>query len=268
MTNRWKITCGVLVAVLASMFISGSASADTVTKTWAPKYFTLDSGRIYWADVPSCAPATDQACIDFMSTPRPVLFYLHPKGAVEDPFNVAAALKNLHVMQANSIFVYPISKDYTLAWDSGVCCTAGPVDDLGYLADTVQQLSGKYAVNPNRVGLFGVSNGGMLAEKAVCDRPDVFKAGASWAGTYSGDCSVAKVKLAQWHGANDTTVPLDGGSTVIDGVNYTFPPADSLAKRMVAGAIFTLAVLTGYDHTPPTTIYQTQVNWLTSQFVG
>lgn len=264
---------GLIMGVFIAVAVPASSAplvqtADGSTTTWTVKQFTLNDGRTYYADVPSCASATDQACADYMATPKALIFYLHPLGGAEDATFAANSLNYLHSLRADVIFVYGVSAGGTKAWTSGVCCTKQPVDDVGYLVNVVQQLRSNYAINPNRVGSIGVSNGGMMTEKAVCDRPDVFKAGASYAGTYSGDCKVAVVKLAQWHGTADTTVPFHGGTVVIGGVTYTFPDASSLAERMVTGSTFSLFAMSGYGHQPPGTIYWAQIIWVMSQFVG
>lgn len=263
---------GLLFGALAMITLPASSAAlvtalDSSTTTWTAKQFTLDDGRTYFADVPSCASVSDQACADYVAAPKALLFYMHPAATAEDATTANNALGYLHSLRTDIIFVYGVSAGGTKMWNSGACCTTQS-DDVAYMANIVQQLSANFAVNPNRVGSMGVSNGGMLTEKAVCDRPDIFKAGASYAGTYSGDCKLGVVKLAQWHGTADTIVPLHGGTVVIAGMSRTFPEASSLADRMATGSIFSLYVMSGYGHNPPGSIYWAQISWVMSQFVG
>ncbi len=245
----------VLSVSVASIFVQAvvpvpvGASAAAVTNGWEVKQFTQDDGRVFYARVPTCAPATEQACVDSIAQPRPLVIYSHPAGTQEGQSNATAALNNLAAIWPNVIFVYSVSKGGTLRWDSGICCTYETrVDDVGYLVKAVEQIDVDYGVKRSGVGLMGDSNGGMLSHKAACERPDVFKAAASFAGTYTGPCNKDGVNLAQWHGGLDAVVPYNGGNTWIDGRTLTFPPAGAIGARMSAKSSFTLTAVPGLAH--------------------
>lgn len=250
----------VFAQVVVPVPVKASAA---VTTGWEIKQFTQDDGRTFFARVPTCAPATDQACVDSLAQPRQLIIYSHGAGTAENEAKATQALNGLASIWPNAMYVYSVSKDATLRWDSGICCTyERRVDDVGYLVKAVEQLDVDYGVKRTGVGLIGDSNGGMLSHKAACERPDVFKAAASFAGTYTGQCDKKGVILAQWHGGADTVLPVSGGDAKIDGRTLTFPPASAIATRMSAGSQFTLTVEPGLGHFPHYWIYWQELVWL------
>jgi len=64
------------------------------------------------------------------------------------------------------------------SWSSG--SASGPlrnnaaVDDVNFSAAVVQQLVEKYNIDENRVFVAGISNGGSMALRAACERPELF----------------------------------------------------------------------------------------------
>jgi len=49
-------------------------------------------------------------------------------------------------------------------------------DDVNFTASVVMDLVRKFEVNPERIFAFGISNGGSMAIRAACERPDLFAA--------------------------------------------------------------------------------------------
>lgn len=97
------------------------------------------------------------------------------------------------------------------------CCNAdgAQVDDSAYLARIIDEIGADYRVDPSRVYLFGVSNGGFMAYRMACDHADVITAIASMAGASYLDpssCTPSRpVSVLQVHGTADRTIPYDGG---------------------------------------------------------
>lgn len=257
-----------LTAVLASQYskLTNLVNAQSnVTQSWAVKAFSMSGGRYYYARIPTCTPATDQACKDYLAQPRSVITFLHGADGAEDQATATGAINYLASQQPNTIFAFGVSANGSKRWNAGNCCAIQPVDDVSYLAWIPKQLDIVYGVNLNKVGIMGGSNGGMMSLKAACDRPDIFKAAASFAGTFAGSCTVGKPKLAQWHGTADMMIPHSGGDLQNETGTVHFPPAADLASRMQAGNDFQLTLMPGVGHEPPTTIYKKQLDWLVSQ---
>src|SRR5690606_4645641 len=77
------------------------------------------------------------------------------------------------------LIAYPDSVD--LYWDDGRPRPSWfpepePVDDIGFLAALIDDVSARYTVDPARVVLTGLAQGGELAYAAACQMPERFAA--------------------------------------------------------------------------------------------
>ncbi|MFT4296497.1 MAG: PHB depolymerase family esterase [Micropruina sp.] len=110
-------------------------------------------------------------------------------------------------------------------WNAAkACCDffGAQVDDAGYLATVIRELTDSYRVDPARVFLMGHSNGGYMALRFGCDHADAVAAVVSVAGAMDPDapCTPRRpVSVLQVHGVADDTVRFEGGE--IRGVRYT-----------------------------------------------
>ncbi|RHW26737.1 hypothetical protein D0Z08_13365 [Nocardioides immobilis] len=222
----------------------------------------LPDGRTYFVRLPNCTPVDAPECTEILGRSRPVILFLHSAGAAEDATKADSWLTTLQRAAGNTILVFGVSKDSTRRWNGGLCCTTSAVDDVGYLTAIVDDLSDSWPINKARVGLLGHSNGGMLALRAICERPDAFAAVAALAATYGGPCDKAKTRIAQWHGAFDAKIPLDGGVVSLLGTTITFPPVAELTQRTAPGSYFMLRVTAGGGHALSSVEYRQAVAWL------
>jgi len=112
------------------------------------------------------------------------------------------------------------------AWNAGDgCCGASGesgVDDVAFVENLVSVLQREYSIDPDRIYVTGMSNGGMMAYRLACDT-DLFAAVASVAGTILGSCdSPAPISVLAIHGDADESVRMDGeagnGAENIDGM--------------------------------------------------
>jgi poly(3-hydroxybutyrate) depolymerase len=217
---RRTLRLGAVLLLTAAMSLSAlpppaPATASGATVTWPAKKRTLADGRTYFVRAPVCRPAGSAYCKDFLDRRRPVVFFLHGATGAEDRETAAGWLGGLHSLSPDTIFVFGVTEDGSQRWDAGFCCTSEPVDDLGYLARVVKHVSRTSKVDQGRVGAMGLSNGGMLALRAACQRPDLIATVAALAATFDGPCDTGRIRVGQWHGADDTTVPLNGGTFTI-----------------------------------------------------
>lgn len=95
------------------------------------------------------------------------------------------------------------------------CCDFGntAVDDVGYLTGLLDELEAGAKVDPDRVVLVGHSNGGFMAHRMACDRPDrlagiVSLAGVTWKDETK--CEGGAVDVLQIHGTEDDTITYAG----------------------------------------------------------
>jgi poly(3-hydroxybutyrate) depolymerase len=257
----------ILVVALAgslwSLLLTPPAPAEqAVTISWTTKERALSDGRAFFVRVPTCSPYRSPGCRQFRSKDRAVVIFLHGANAAEDPQTATGWLGGLHALSRDTIFAFGVSKDGTRRWDAGFCCTDNPVDDVGYLARVVNNIAGRWSVDRRRVGAMGLSNGGMLALRAICERPGTFAAAAALAATYDHSCDAGRVRVGQWHGGRDTTVPLNGGTARVGDTERTLPPVASLAQRMAPGSSFELHVLPNRAHAMAWTQFRQATRWL------
>jgi poly(3-hydroxybutyrate) depolymerase len=143
--------------------------------------------------------------------PVPLLIVLH--GLYLDPATAEASSGLDGVADSQDVaLAYPSGVQGS--WNAGACCGdshAQRVDDVGFLVQIVQLVAQIRPIDLDRVYLAGFSNGGMMALKAACDRPDVFAAAVSVSGTLQAPCIGRRpVNAMLIHGLRDTTVPYYG----------------------------------------------------------
>jgi polyhydroxybutyrate depolymerase len=88
------------------------------------------------------------------------------------------------------------------------------VDDSKYLLDLIKRVQSQYHVDPNRIYLFGHSNGGFMANRLACEQGEMFAGVASLAGVAFKDPSLCHSKepisMLQIHAENDPTIKYEG----------------------------------------------------------
>jgi polyhydroxybutyrate depolymerase len=144
-------------------------------------------------------------------TPVPLLIVLH--GLYLDPATAEASSGLDKVADTQDVaLAYP--SGYQGGWNAGNCCGdahAAKVNDVGFLVHIIHLVEQLRPIDLDRVYLAGFSNGGMMALKAVCDRPDVFAGAVSVAGSLQAPCVGRRpVNAMIIHGLRDTTVPYNG----------------------------------------------------------
>jgi len=101
------------------------------------------------------------------------------------------------------------------SWNAGTCCgtaAKNSVNDLGYLHGLIQHLEANYPIDPSRVVIVGLSNGGMMAYRYACAYPEDLAGIAVVAGSLEqADCRPKiPVTVVSVHGGKDTYVPGAG----------------------------------------------------------
>lgn len=119
------------------------------------------------------------------------------------------------------IVVYPEGtsrfRDRLLTWNAGHCCgyaMLNRVDDTGFIRTLIDTLIKDYPVDPQRVYVAGMSNGGMMAHRLGRELPDRIAAIAPVVATVFGDEKMPQqaVSAIMFNGMQDTSVPHAGGS--------------------------------------------------------
>ncbi len=142
------------------------------------------------------------------------------------------------------------------------CCNFGslPVDDVAYLTAVIDDVAARYRIDPARVWVAGISNGGFMAHRLACERADRIAAIVSFAGAGWADASRcsqgAPVSVLEVHGADDEVVPYEGSATLLAHPVPPYPSveatvAESAAKNGCRGDLVPLAARVGFDGDRP-----------------
>jgi poly(3-hydroxybutyrate) depolymerase len=91
--------------------------------------------------------------------------------------------------------------------------------DVGFLNELLDTLLGMYPIDPERVYLFGYSDGAAMAYRLACDHTERFAALASGAGHFPelGRCAPsASLPVLQLHSRDDDVNPFSNGEAMVD----------------------------------------------------
>ncbi|MFC5408632.1 alpha/beta hydrolase family esterase [Larkinella bovis] len=138
--------------------------------------------------------------------------------------------------QASFLVVYPegVASGGPLglrSWNAGGCCGYAQetqVDDVQFIRSLIDRLIANYRIDPKRVFVTGMSNGGMMAYRLACELSDKVAAIAAVSSTMivAKPCQPGRaVPILHIHSLPDSKVPYRGG-TGLGG--YYFPPVDSV----------------------------------------
>jgi polyhydroxybutyrate depolymerase len=116
--------------------------------------------------------------------------------------------------QFNFIVVYPKGRGFPLRWTNNG--QAGTDEDIRFFSDLFDKLSAEYNINPQRIYVSGLSNGGGMSFALACRLSDRIAAFGSVAGAYAlpwSDCNPSRlVPAIIFHGTADPIVPFTGGA--------------------------------------------------------
>ena len=236
------------IAIIASTLIASACwDEDPGPTTGEHDAVAADATTGSEDSAPSDAPPTDDSPIGgdrpaqvilppgyAPGTPRPLLILLHgfsATGPLQDLYlglTPAAARKGFITIIPDGT-VNELGFHY---WNAAPawCCnfTGADVDDSGYLLGLVDEASRRFSVDPERVYLFGHSNGGFMAHKMACEHADRFAAIAALAGSMplaEKDCAPsAPVSVLQIHGTLDALVLYPGAVGL-------YPGSDDVMRR-------------------------------------
>jgi polyhydroxybutyrate depolymerase len=191
----WAGAAGLAVALGAAAHLtSASARADTL--------------RIDTPEGPRRAIVLPAG-----SEPAPTVIVLH--GAINSAgwaswrfgFAEAAAARSF-----SAVFPQAVG----LTWNDGRSRAAARADDVGFLRRLVVDLVEQGVARPDRIYVAGISTGGMMALRMVCEAADLLAGAgtvlANMPAETGADCHPARpVPVIMFNGTADRTVPYDGG---------------------------------------------------------
>lgn len=184
--------------------------------------------RYYLLHAPESVPAG----------PRPLLIALHGHGGTAARMRRTTNFNAL--ADAHGFFTaYPEGASWRntawRSWNAGGCCGFARqtnVDDVAFLRALIADARERYAVDPQRIFVAGVSNGGMMAYRAACELSADIAGIAVVAGSMqSPRCEPAHpVAVMIMHGTADRLVPYGGGPGGDAEERRTDPPVASAVE--------------------------------------
>lgn len=154
--------------------------------------------------------------------PLPLVIALHGTGGSPRLMASISGLSKLADAR-NFLVAYPQalgktgSEDPVLgaAWNSGPglgCPAFADADDVGFLRELVKEIARRHPVDPARVHLCGISNGGRMAYRMALEAPELASI-AVVSGAWSGGAAkpARSVSTLIFHGTADDYIPYGGG---------------------------------------------------------
>jgi len=190
------------------------------------------------------------------SRPAPLLIALHGGGGNAEQFkkrsgfDAEARRRGFRVAYVQGTPIGRRARAFT--WNAGQCC--GPaarrgVDDAGALARVIETLAPQSRGHP--VWIAGHSNGGMMAYRMACEKPQLIDGIVPISGALVlGQCrNAGGIDVLHIHGSDDANVPMQGGRGPNTRSRTVYPStAASLTQIRRAGAHADLLVLQGAAH--------------------
>ena len=202
----------ILVSIAFTAFSFTNPTSERQRKELSEFKLKWDGhDRSYWVHFPP---------VRKMNKALPVLFSLHGGGGnAKQMSRFTNGRFNRLADRDGFIVVYPQGIDKS--WNDGREDYNGldrdeRIDDVGFLVEIAEVISEKYKVDKLRIFTTGISNGGFMSSRLLCDRPDVFKGGAIVTATLSEDylpsCNPSQAtNVLVMNGTSDPLVPYDGG---------------------------------------------------------
>lgn len=140
-------------------------------------------------------------------------------------FNQQATLRGM-------VVAYP--EGIGASFNAGACCgeaQSSNVDDIGFARALVDKLTSELCIDPRRVYVTGMSNGGHMSHTLACEAADVFAAAASVTGVMGlnpADCQPSRpISIMQFHGTADAIVQYNG-------LGPGYPPVEPMMEDWAA----------------------------------
>ncbi|MGQ8336064.1 extracellular catalytic domain type 1 short-chain-length polyhydroxyalkanoate depolymerase [Sunxiuqinia sp. A32] len=155
----------------------------------------------------------------------PLLFHLHGGGGTAGgTVKLTFGEFNRLADQYGFIVVYPnaVSKNWNDGRTQNLKHGNEYIDDVGFISKIVESLIERFPIDTNRIFTAGMSNGGFMSSRLLCDRADLFRGGAILTATLSKEylpqCDPQKpVAVLVMNGTDDKLVPYEGGQIMVFG---------------------------------------------------
>jgi polyhydroxybutyrate depolymerase len=117
------------------------------------------------------------------------------------------------------LVVYPDGLGQT--WNAGVCCGSAMTnneDDVGFILAMLTAIQAEANVDANQIYVTGISNGGAMTQRLVCEAANIFAAAAPMAfptpyADFATECTPSReIPVLSFMGLTDIVVPYENGT--------------------------------------------------------
>lgn len=164
--------------------------------------------------------------------PAPLVIALHGYGSKPSDIQFTSRWNEL-ADKEGFLVAYPAADFSPKRWraSASISSMEDPQRDVQFISDLIDNLEVKYNINPDRIYVNGISQGGGMTYVIACGLADRVAAVGSVAGAYSyplEQCAPSRpIPVIAFHGDADAIVPYHGGG--YGGYNISFLPAPSWA---------------------------------------
>jgi len=238
----------VVAAILCLAGCGGSTAAATVHSSPSPAL----GGHIAVGGVPRTYVAFKPPYLSAAQA-APLVIALHGY-TVDAGWMESTTRYDELAKTAGFVVVYP--QGIGNSWNAGACCGQNNYDDVAFMRALITHLMSSANIDPKRVFVAGMSNGGMMAQRLACELSDRITAVASVSGSLMTDsCHPSRaISVMEMHGTADSIVPYNGGPK---GGLGKIPPTLSVMKQWA-----------GLDGCAPTPVMTQSGIMTTSQWTG
>jgi polyhydroxybutyrate depolymerase len=227
----------MMLVCLMMLFASSALGAQDTSATCDPaaaaktgmSSVQLESSEVtrnYLLYVP---PSYDPA------TPTPLILSFHGRSSNALQQSVLSEWQPI-ADENGFIVVYPNALGRPSQWNTIPPTRRRPNEDLIFITDLIDSLSTQFCLDPARIFVNGMSNGGGMSNFLACTLSDRIAAMGGVSGAYigtEGRCDPPRpVPVIAFHGTADTVVTYAGGPS--ESFDYNFPSVPGWAADWAA----------------------------------
>jgi poly(3-hydroxybutyrate) depolymerase len=237
--TRRRVVLAALGCLIAGAGVAAPlAGAINTVHNGADSRIVLPTGRAYLLHTPPLLRR-----LPAMAEGRPAMIVLHGVKDTPEHFESVAGFRK-YSDRDGDLIAFP--EGIRMSFNAGLCCgdaAAHGVDDVAFLSDVVSDLKARGA---SRISVVGFSNGGMMAYRLACERPDLVDTIGVFAGTLEIPHCNGPIRALHVHGLKDTAVPFAG-------MNYSprlrcFLRDVRTIRGAAPGSDIVIQQLTGFPH--------------------
>ncbi|MDX1535528.1 MAG: PHB depolymerase family esterase [Candidatus Spechtbacterales bacterium] len=133
-----------------------------------------------------------------------------------------------NILAEEEDFALLLPQGFRMSWNAQFCCGFAfqrNIDDVGFITKIVEDVKEEYNIDESKIYVAGFSNGGMLAQKLLIEKPGLFAGGASamsGIGTRAGALYIDKAEdpIVLIQGEDDKYTPIEKDASGPEGFSF------------------------------------------------